>query len=140
MNDEDLVRGVAELSLTNECFHHREHLRFTRYCVLRDGYPFAIETVSELIARFASRHGQAQKFHVTMTHCWVRIVAAALADEPRDCSFEQLVARHPQLLDKHLPLRYYSRERLFSDAARAGWMEPDLLELPRCPIHRGVAA
>jgi hypothetical protein len=140
VSDEELVRGVAELTLPNERFHHREHLRFARYRVLRDGYPFALESVSEQIARFASRHGHAQKFHVTMTQCWVRIVAGALADEPSDRSFEQLVARHPQLLDKHLPLRHYSRERLFSEPARTGWVEPDLLELPRCPIHRGVAA
>ena len=28
------------------------------------------------------------------------------------------------------PLRFYSRERLFSKAARLGWVEPDLAKLP----------
>jgi hypothetical protein len=32
---------------------------------------------------------------------------------------------HPALADKELPLQYYSRERLFSDEARAAWVEPD---------------
>jgi hypothetical protein len=36
----------------------------------------------------------------------------------------------PALADKDLPLQYYSRERLFSEAARASWLEPDLRPLP----------
>jgi hypothetical protein len=28
--------------------------------------------------------------------------------------------------DKNLPFRYWSRERLMSPEARAGWVEPDL--------------
>jgi hypothetical protein len=137
---EDLVRELAALTLPNERFRHREHLRFAHHRLLRDGWPFALDAVAEQIARFAHHHGQAERFHVTLTQCWVRLVAGALAGEPRDCSFEQLVSHHPELLDKALPLRYYSRERLFSTAARAGWLEPDVRELPRCPIHRGVAA
>ena len=29
-----------------------------------------------------------------------------------------------------LPLRFYSRERLFSKEARLGWVEPDVAALP----------
>jgi hypothetical protein len=137
---DELVRRLGDLTLPNQLFRHREHLRFAHHCLLRDGWPFALDTVCEQIARFARHHGQAGKFHLTMTQCWVRLLAGALAGEPRACSFEQLVTRHPQLLDKSVPLRYYSRERLFSDAARARWVEPDLHELPTSPIHRGVAA
>ena len=121
-------------------FRHRDHVRLAYDRLLRDGYPFALETVAAAIEQLARHHGSPRKFHVTVTACWVRLVAAALADESRDCSFEQLIARHPELLEQALPLRYYSRERLFGDAARAAWLEPDLVELPRCPIHRGVAA
>jgi hypothetical protein len=37
--------------------------------------------------------------------------------------------------DRRLPLRYYSRERLFSAEARLGWVEPDLLALPRVDVE-----
>lgn len=144
MNDEihidELVRRLGDLTLPNGLFRHRDHLRFAHHRLLRDGWPFALDAVSEQIARFARHHGQADKFHATLTQCWVRLVAGALAGESRRCSFEELVSRHAELLEKSLPLRYYSRERLFSEAARSGWVEPDLRELPRCPIHRGVAA
>jgi hypothetical protein len=137
---DDLVTGLRELTLPSEGFRHREHLRFAHYRLLHDGYPFAIETVSDAIMRFARRHGHGQKFHATLTQCWVRLLAAALDAEPGGMTFETLTERRPELLDKALPLRYYTRERLFSDAARAGWREPDLCDLPRCSIHRGAAA
>lgn len=134
---EELLQGLAGGTLPNERFRHRDHLRLAHHLVLREGYPFALEAVTDTIRRFATGHGLAEKFHLTMTHCWVRLVAAALADEPWSCSFERLVARHPALLDRGMPLRYYSRDRLFADSARAAWMEPDLAALPSCPIHRG---
>jgi hypothetical protein len=34
------------------------------------------------------------------------------------------------LADRALPLEYYSEGRLFSAAARVGWIEPDLRPLP----------
>jgi hypothetical protein len=135
-----LVSGLEALTLPNERFKHREHLRFAHYRLLRDGYPFALESVGDAIARYARHHGQARKYHVTLTECWVRLLAGALAVEPRDATFDDVMRRHPDLLDPALPLRYYSRERLFGEAARVRWCEPDLRELPRCPIHRGVAA
>lgn len=137
---ESLARGVETLALSTERFRHREHLAFAYYRLVHDGYPFALDSVSAQIARFARRHGHPEKFHLTLTQCWVRLVAGALAAAPSHGTFEQTIARNPELLETSLPLRYYSRGRLFSDVARASWVEPDLRELPRCPIHRGVAA
>ena len=38
--------------------------------------------------------------------------------------------RQPHLLDKKLPLRHYSPRRLWNDAARERWVEPDLRPFP----------
>jgi hypothetical protein len=40
-------------------------------------------------------------------------------------SFTEVLRTHPRLLDKDLPLAFYSREQLFSDRARLAWLEPD---------------
>jgi len=49
----------------------------------------------------------------------------------RDLSdFEQFIVAYPLLLDKGLPVRHRRRETLYGDAARATWVEPDLLALP----------
>ena len=41
------------------------------------------------------------------------------------CELARPARSCPELADKDLPLKYYSRERLFSDEARAEWVEPD---------------
>ena len=81
---QSLVAGVEALSLPNERFRHRDHLRFAHYRLLHDGYPFAIDTVCDRIARFARHHGHPERFHYTMTACWVRLIAGALTAAPCD--------------------------------------------------------
>lgn len=48
-----------------------------------------------------------------------------------DADLDALLARHPHLLDTRLPLRHWSRELLFSGAAKERWVEPDLAPLVR---------
>ena len=48
----------------------------------------------------------------------------------REDDFEAFVAAHPRLLERELLSAHYSHERLFSEAARAAFVEPDLLALP----------
>jgi hypothetical protein len=88
-------------------FDHHAHLRFALDC-LRDttSTDAAIDVASEALRAKAAAAGHPEKYHHTMTVFWMRMVA--------------------RLLDKDLPLQYYSRGRLFSEAARAGWLEPDL--------------
>lgn len=56
----------------------------------------------------------------------MRLLEDAATRVPDNCSYDELLRRCPELADKDLPLRYYSRERFFGDDARAGWIEPDL--------------
>jgi hypothetical protein len=55
------------------------------------------------------------------------VIGAFLRGRERSVSLDELaaalIAEHG---DRGLPLRFYSRERLFSIEARPGWIEPDL--------------
>jgi len=106
-------------------FHHRDHLRLAFLQVQRLGPGPAATAVAEGIRSFAAAHGQQRLYHETLTRFWVRIVAHASA-----ATFEKTLERHPQLLDKELPLRHWRRETLFGEPARVGWLEPDLAPLP----------
>jgi hypothetical protein len=44
--------------------------------------------------------------------------------------FDAFLAAHPQLLERDLLGAHYSGARLFSEAARAAFVEPDLVALP----------
>jgi hypothetical protein len=79
---------------------------------------------------------------------WTRVKTAAAADHgqgrrqanrgpgrhyalrAREDDFEAFLAAHPRLLERDLLRAHYLRERLFGEAARAAFVEPDLLTLP----------
>jgi hypothetical protein len=123
------LRGLRNGSWPNERFHHRDHVRATYLCLREDGYPGGADAIESLIRNFAAAVGTAEKFHLTLTLAWVRLVAVHVAEDPGR-NFEEFIVRCAQLDDKMLPLRHYSRERLFSSEARLAWREPDLRALP----------
>jgi hypothetical protein len=68
-----------------------------------------------------------QGYHETLTQLYIRGVATFLAD----CEETGLVGKVNALLASPMgprdwPLRFYSKQRLFSVEARRGWLEPDL--------------
>jgi hypothetical protein len=110
-------------------FGHREHLELVWNYL--DRYPVgaASEAAAEAIRHVARRHGAPDKYHDTMTQSWVRLVAFHRATS-QSSTFDEFVSENPGLLDRRLLERHYSRELLFSDGARSGWIEPDLRDLP----------
>jgi hypothetical protein len=79
--------------------------------------------------RFTAAHGEPERYHETLTTAWARVVAAHAVEHP-DAGFDAFLAAHPQLLRRDLLLGHYSRERLYSEPARARFVDPDLVALP----------
>jgi hypothetical protein len=90
----------------------------------------ATDRMRAAIRAFAAAANASQKYHETMTVLWMRLLADAAGRVDGSCELDALLARCPELADKNLPLQYYSRERLFSDEARHGWVPPEV-PLPR---------
>jgi hypothetical protein len=130
VNDDDFVRAFLEGSLPPTQFHHRDHLRLAWYLTRRLGGAGATGAITSGIRRFAAQHGQADKYHETLTRFWVRIVGHLIDARPDVAEFERFLATFPHLLDKDLPYRHWRRETMGSPGARARWVEPDLLALP----------
>jgi hypothetical protein len=131
MSDDEFLHGFMDGSLLPGHFHHRDHLRLAWLLVRRLDVESAGAAVAAGIRRFAAGHGQAAKYHETLTQFWVRIVGHMLHERPDIADFDAFIAAFPQLLDKGLPQRHWQRETLGSAAARATWVEPDLLALPQ---------
>lgn len=112
-------------------FGHAEHVRLAFLLVAEHGLSAASDIVYTTIERFATAHGHAKKFHVTMTSLWPRLIAAHM--RAGESEFFTFIEREAILLDKKLPLRFYSGERLGSAAARMRFVEPDRIDLPRIP-------
>lgn len=109
--------------------HHRDHLRLTWELVRQHDLETALGLVKAQILAYAYQAGRIDQYHETLTRFWVRMVAQAVKQHPA-LDFEALLAVCPELLDKHLPFRYWSQETFWSPAARAAWVEPDRCCLP----------
>lgn len=138
MTDAELARALERCEIPNEEFPHASHLRVA--CVYLSECASANEASERMAAalrRFAASVGKADKYHETITVFWMRALAAARAALP-GAGLEDVLHMKPELLDKDLLLAYYSRQRLFSDAARLSWVPPDLQPLTESDAPRSA--
>ena len=126
----DLIRDFESCALPAEGFHHREHIRVAWTYLRQMDYAAAEKRMSEAIRKFAAFHGATSKYHHTITLVWMRLVAAALRDDGGADDFDRFAGAHPELLDAAAPRMFYSADLLRSEAARSGWVEPDIRALP----------
>ena len=110
-----------------DSFTHRDHVRVAFAYARRGGVEHAVERARHGLRHLAAAHGEPDRYHETLTTAWARVVAHHATGE---ADFDAFLTAHPRLLDRDLLLAHYSRERLFSSAARKRFVEPDLLALP----------
>lgn len=121
---------MAEVMTHADRFGHRQHIHLTWLAVRKYGTGAAIPLVSEGIRRTARYADAPQKYHATISRAWVELVGYHLAAS-NDDNFDTFADRYPALLDKRLLARYYRSSTLATVEARSGWVEPDLMPLPR---------
>jgi hypothetical protein len=126
LSDEEFVARFEAHDL-NE-FSHRDHIRLAFVYARRGGLQAAVDG-SRGIREFAEAHGATRKYHDTMTVAWARVVGR-LAIDSAPLAFPAFVDAHPELLHRDLLSAHYTDERLFSDEARAAFVEPDVVPLP----------
>lgn len=115
---------------TLAAFPHRGHVRLTIIYLSRHGRGGTLRLMTDGLRRFATLKGSPGKFHATQTRAWVELIDAARGAHPEAANAEALISACPALLDRGALDRFYSPALLQSDAARAGWVEPD-----RAPIR-----
>jgi hypothetical protein len=138
--DEAAIRRIGEglvgRSLPRAEWTHEAHLASCAWIILERPAMLPERDLPDLIRRYNESVGgvnsDSEGYHETITQVSICGVRAALArSEGRG-----LAERVNALLlapegRRDWPLRFYSRERLFSREARLGWVEPDLAPLPR---------
>ncbi len=126
MTDDDFLARFEAGTL--EGFSHEDHVRMAFAYARRSGVEGAVEGARRIRA-LAAKLGAPGKYHETLTVGWARVVGH-LTMESGSAEFADFLERHPQLLRRDLLSAHYSRELLFSDEARAAFVEPDLVPLP----------
>jgi len=129
MDDTEFLRTFIAGWPAGERFGHREHLRIAWLVIDRHGAELAAEIVGQRLKGMAIAAGVAPLYNETMTRFWIRLLAH-VREATGVGSIDEAIARVPMLLDKNLAQRHWSRTAMFGPAARAAWVEPDLVPLP----------
>jgi hypothetical protein len=111
-------------------FGHAEHLRVA-YCLLSScDFETAQRRMRIALLSFLQCTGRdCSAYHETLTRAWLMAVRHFMAQCSSNSAAE-FVRRCPDLMDRHIIERHYSRERLQSEDARLRFLEPDLERIP----------
>jgi hypothetical protein len=126
MTDAEILTLVDRLErclLAKDEFHHRDHLTVAVVYLYAAGFEAAAERMRASLKRFAAHHGVSSLYHETLTRFWLQHVEMRL--DRGLCLGDSVRRVQGQLSDKELCFDYYSRERIQSQEAREGWLEPD---------------
>jgi hypothetical protein len=126
LSDDEFVAAFEECALSPALFHHADHVRLAWIYAGRCDAKEAEEKLLAGIQRFATKAGVPGKFQYTTTVAWSRLVAASRKHSKSDSTFGEWIANHPEFLDRGLLEKYYSKDKLQSEPARATWVPPDL--------------
>ena len=133
LDDDALWTAFHEKTLTHAEWTHEAHLRVAWMHVTRYPLDEAHLRMRAGIIRLNERHGLVESaergYFETLTYVWLALVADAQRRSPAADSRALLAAR-PELQDRELPLRHYSRELLRTGKARAIFVPPDREPLP----------
>ena len=113
-------------------FNHAAHVRLAYVYLCAAPPDEAAGRMRSALLCFLAHHGiDAGKYHETMTRAWILAVHHFMQQSPASDSAAAFMEANPGLLDSRIMLTHYSADLLFSGAARAGFVEPDLDPIPR---------
>lgn len=118
-------------SLATADFGHRAHVRLAYSYLAGSDEDTALQRMRAAILGFLHHHAiPATKYHETLTRAWLQAVRHFMDRAGDATSADDFIDRSPVLLDSKIMLTHYSAEVLFSAAARAAFVEPDLDPIP----------
>lgn len=132
-NVEGLVRAFEDATLAREDWTHAAHLVVALVYAHRhrlDAYTRLREAIKRYNRATGTPETPTRGYHETITAAWFHLVLhfLDLFDDGRPLA--HLVDDLVQVYGRDELFAHFSRERLMTPEARAGWVEPDLKPLP----------
>ena len=134
-SDEDVIQmahAFFDKTLPLDQWRHREHCAVTLYLLLQrpgiDPEKVLPDLIREYVAATGGQNTATSGYHHTMTLFFIQSIRAFKDGLPPGLSLSaacNLLLQSP-VADKSFALRHYSKDRLYSDEARARWVAPDL--------------
>lgn len=134
MTDDEFLAAFEGCTLPKAEWTHAAHVRMAWIHLSRTAdFDAALAAIRTGIPRLNASYGTApDKYHDTITIAYAALIRERIDRDPTICTWPEFCAAYPETLDwaSPLPLRHYSRERLFSRPAYEAYIEPDLAPLP----------
>jgi hypothetical protein len=127
---EGLVHSFEDATISRDAWKHPEHLTVALYYIIHNGLDAATDKMRTGIYKLLSDGfgvdlSKEMPYHETMTIFWMRTVDEYV----RSTNGSSLLEKANDLVeayDKNYPLKFYSRELLFSEEARKTFVAADL--------------
>ena len=124
-----VVLGFESCTTGKDDFSHRDHLAMAVW-YLRSDQDTAAERMRASLHSFLDKHNCRENYHETLTLFWILLVRRELASlTPAPSLLEATNAVVKRLGNSKVAFEYYSKELVGSEAAKQGWVEPDLRSL-----------
>ena len=130
--DQNFRRDFEACRIPPAEFNHRGHVRLA-YVYLTEHDPnAAYQLMRDALFSFIQHNAiDPAKYHETITRAWIMAVRHFMVITPSSESADEFIEKNPRLLDSKIMLTHYSAEVLFSEEARAKFVEPDLHPIPK---------
>ena len=113
-------------------FNHRAHLRLAYVYLTQHDADTAHRLMRDALKAFIEHNGvDISKYHETITRAWILAVRHFMGTTSSTESSDAFIEQNPEMLDAKIMMTHYSAEVLFSNEARAKFVEPDLDPIPR---------
>ena len=126
---EQVVRGFESCVTGKDSFSHHDHLAVAVWYLRKDERE-ALNAMRASLHRFLDHHDCRANYHETLTRFWILLVQKTLAGMSAELSLlDAINAVVGKFDNSRIAFEFYSKQVVESDAARKGWIEPDLKPL-----------
>jgi len=126
----EIVRAFESGTIARSAWRHNEHLTVAFYYAFHHDFDTALvrmrDGIFNLLKCFEVDLSKEMPYHETVTIFWMRTIYDLTENRNGDSLVEAANRVLQTCGDKDLPLKFYSRELLFSDEARKNFVEGDL--------------
>lgn len=124
-----VVKKFENATISRHAWGHAEHLTVALFYLSKHDYETALSKmrggILNLLRAFEIDFSKEMPYHETLTVFWMRTIEKFI-ESKADCPIVETCNELIEKFDKDYPLKFYSREVLFSDKARKHFVKSDL--------------
>ncbi len=131
IEDADFLQSIESCQYSAERFRHREHIRLAYILLTQHGFDDALCRLKVLLLAFLAYNGaDKSKYHETMTYAWFLAVRHFMYSSDSACDSERFLHENKILLNQEIMFTHYTRDLIYSEAARERFVKPNLDPIP----------